>query len=261
MQFAFELFSDIFTYRDNALTRVNPRVKVIVAFLTVIGVISCSKVEFPLMVFCLALAGMIAIRLPFRLILARLAAPLGIVLVLVVLQSILVGSTPLFTFTLFGWHVSAMQEGAWRGILIASRVLGGVSVIILMSTVTPAHQLFHTLRWLGLPKGWVEVATLMYRYIFILLDRAADGMVAQRVRLGYSGLRRSLSSLGTLAGSVIVLSIDQATRTHEAMTVRGYKGQMPFGALPAMSKKDGWIMGVVLGILLCSYLLIEWGPV
>ena len=261
MQFAFELFSDIFTYRDNALTRINPRVKVVLAFLTIVGVISCSRIAFPAMVFCLALFGMIFIRLPFRLILARLAAPLGIVVVLVVLQSILVGSTPLFTISVLGWKLSAMREGAWRGILIASRVLGGVSVMILMSSVTPAHQIFHTLRWLGVPEGWVEVAILMYRYTFILLDRAADGMVAQRVRLGYSGLRRSLSSLGTLAGSVIVLSIDQAARTHEAMTVRGYKGHMPFGSLPVMSRKDSCILGLVLGILLLSYLLIEWGPI
>ena len=213
------------------------------------------------MVFCLAVVGMISIRLPVKLILARLSAPFGIVAVLVVLQSLLVGTTPLFTISVFGWHISAMREGAWQGILIASRVLGGVSTMILMSSVTPAHEIFHTLRWLGVPKGWVEVAILMYRYTFILLDRAADGMVAQRVRLGYSGLKRSLSSLGTLAGSVIVLSIDQAERTHEAMSVRGYKGHMPFGSLPAMSRKDSWIMGLVLGILLCCYLLIEWGPI
>lgn len=216
--------------------------------------------DLSILILCSALVAMISIRLPLRLIVARLAAPLGVVAVLVVLQSFLVGSTPIFTISLWGWKLTAMKEGAWQGILVGSRALSAVSVVLLLSSVTPAHRIFQTLRWLRIPEGWVEVAILMYRYIFIFLERASDAMDAQRVRLGYSGIKRSLSSLGTLAGSVIVISMDQATRTHEAMTLRGYKGSMPFGPLPPMFSKDRWIMGLALGFLLIAYLLTEWGP-
>ena len=109
---------------------------------------------------------------------------------------------------------------------MGSRVLGSVSVVLLLSSVTPAHRIFHSLRWLGVPRGWVEIATLMYRYIFTLLDQTADVLAAQRVRLGYSGLKRSLVSLGVLTGAVIVQSLEQATRTYEAMSLRGYQGQI-----------------------------------
>jgi cobalt/nickel transport system permease protein len=193
-------------------------------------------------------------------VLARLAAPVTIALVLVVLQTFIVGSTPLFTFSFFKWKISGFQEGALRGVLIGCRVLGAVSLMLLMSFATQAHRIFHTLRWLGVPKGWVEVAMLMYRYTFTLLDQAAEVMDAQRLRLGYSTIRRSFSSVGVLAGTVMILSMDQAVSTYDAMMLRGYKGYMPFGPLPAMSGKDLLILVTAPCIVLAAYLLCEGGP-
>ena len=173
MQPVFELFSDILAYRDNTLTRIDPRVKLVLAILAIIGVILSTGFAFPLAIFAASLAGMLAIRIPARLILVRLAAPLGIVLVVILLQSLLVGSTPLFSISLFGWKIGVMREGVLHGALLGTRVLGAVSVLLLLSSTTRAHQIFHALRWLGVPKGWVEVGMLMYRYIFMLLDQAA----------------------------------------------------------------------------------------
>ena len=50
---------------------------------------------------------MLTIRLPVRLVLVRLAVPMGIVVVLILLQTFLIGSTPLFTFSLLGRHIQA----------------------------------------------------------------------------------------------------------------------------------------------------------
>jgi cobalt/nickel transport system permease protein len=260
MQPAFDLFSDIFAYRDNVLTRLDPRVKLVVAGIAILTIIVSSHVFLPLTVFAVSLTTVLALRLPLRLVMMRLAAPMGIVCVLVILQSLLIGSTPIFSFSVMGWSINFMREGAWRGILMGSRVLGAVSVVLLLSSVTQAHQIFQALRWLGVPKGWVEVAMLMYRYIFALLDQACDVMAAQRLRLGYAGLRRSVTSLGNLAGAVLVQSMDQATRTYDAMKLRGYKGYMPFGPLRSLSTREIWIMGILTGIMLCTYLLIEWAP-
>ena len=259
MQPSFELFSDIFAYRDNILTRVDPRVKLVLAILAIVCVILSTCPAFPLAIFAAGLAGMLAIRMPARLILARLAAPLGIVLVVILLQSLFVGSTLLFSISLFGCKIAVMLEGALHGALLGTRVLGAVSVLLLLSSTARAHQIFHALRWFGVPKGWVEVAMLMYRYVFVLLDQAADVMDAQRVRLGYSSLRRSLSSTGVLAGTVMKVAMDQGIRTYEAMELRGYKGYMPFGALPRICSKDLWILCLTSGAIVVAYIRLEWG--
>jgi cobalt/nickel transport system permease protein len=234
-----ELFSDLFARQDNILARVDPRTKLIVALAMLALVIFSPTPVVPLAVFLLCVATTVAMGVPSRLIALRLAAPLGIAFVLLVLQSLFTGSTPLWTVP----GLTVTSEGLHTGLLMASRVTGGMSVMLLLSSVTPAHRIFLALRTLGMSKGWVEIAMLMYRYIFVLLDLTADVTDAQRVRLGYSTVRRGISSAGVVAGVVVLRAIDQAVRTNEAMRARGYAGDIPLGILPPLRRRDAWIIG------------------
>ena len=152
-----------------------------------------------------------------------------------------------------------MREGALHGAMLGTRILGAVSVLLLLSSTTRAHQIFHALRWMGVPKGWVEVGMFMYRYVFMLMDQAGCVMEAQRVRLGYSSLGRSLSSSGLLAGTVIKAALEQGIRTCEAMELRGYKGYMPFGDLPRICSKDLRILCVTSAALVIAFICLEGG--
>ena len=244
-----EIFSDLFARQDNVLTRVDPRTKLLVAVGMLCAVIFSKTPLFPLAVLALCLVATISVGVPKRLVALRLAAPLGIASVLLLLQSLLEGATPLWTFAALGAKLTVTREGLLVGCLLASRVLGGVSVLLLLSSVTPAHRIFHAMRALGAPQGWVEIAMLMYRYTFVLLDLTAEVTAAQKVRLGYAGIRRGLASAGILGGTVILRSMDQAVSTNEAMRVRGYSGNIPLGPMPALARRDGWILalsGVVL---------------
>jgi len=244
-----ELFSDIFARQDNVLARIDSRTKLIVALLTLSAVIFSKTLVFPLVLLVLCVVVTAAMGVPARLIGVRMIAPVGVACVLLVWQSILTGVTPLWSMVVFNFHIAATCEGFHAGLLIASRVLGAMSVMLLLSSVTPAHRIFHALRALGAPQGWVEIAMLMYRYIFVLLDITADVTAAQRVRLGYSSVRRGLYSAGIVSGTVVLRSMDQAVRTNEAMKVRGYRGEIPLGPMPALARRDGWIIGWVALVL------------
>ena len=256
----FELFSDIFACRDNALTRMDPRVKMIIALTLIVTVVLSKQAFFPLLAFVSCTAGMLWLRMPVKLVLLRLVMPMGIVLVLVVLQAFLTGATPVASFSLVGWKLVATEEGLMRGVLLGSRVLGAVSVMLLLSSVTPAYKIFGALRWFHVPEGWVEIALLVYRYTFVLLDQTADIASAQRVRLGYSSLGRSLSSAGVLAGTVVARSMDQAMRTYEAMTLRGYQGRLPMAPLAELKARDWRTMFVVSPVIVAVHLMAEWWP-
>ena len=254
----FELFSDILTCRDNALTRLEPRTKVVIAFTAICAVLLSSVPALPLFFCACALAAMLVLRLPAKLVLLRVAAPLGMVAMLFLLQLFMTGATPWFSFTLAGFKLTAYTEGAHSGLLLGARVLGCVSVMLLLSAVTPAHRIFHALRWFGFPKGWVEIAMLMYRYAFALVSEANDVLEAQALRLGYSTSRRALSSVGVLAGTVLIRSIDQSLRTYEAMTLRGYRGSIPFGPLPKLNRRE-WLLLVLLPLAISGlFVLQEW---
>ncbi len=253
-----DLLSDIFAFRENFLTRMDPRPKLILSLGAIIMVLLCRQMALPLTVFAFSAAALAVLRYPARLILARLAGPLGIVLLLILLQAVLAGRTEMFSLSLGEGRIVFHREGFVQGLLIGSKVLGAVSVMLLLSMATPAHRIFHALLWFRVPKGWVEIAMLMYRYIFSLLDDTADVAAAQRVRLGYRGIKRSLASFGSLAGAVLIRSLDQAGHTSDAMMLRGYRGFIPFGPLPPMGRKGGWTLAGGIAVLTAAYLVLEW---
>jgi len=241
----FDLFSDIFTFEKNAITRMDPRVKIIVAGVAVTLVLVSDSIFFPTAVFIMCLVGAVIAKAPVRLILLRFTAPMGMAAMILVLKTFLVPGAPIFTFTFMGWELTAGLEGFDEGIIVASRVLGALGVLQLTSFVTPAHQIFRSLSWFGFPHGWVEVAMMMYRYIFDLFEIASDVGSAQKARLGYSSVNRAISSIGDLAGGVIVRSVDKAVRTHEAMIVRGYKNAIHFDPMARPGINE--IMTTLLG--------------
>jgi cobalt/nickel transport system permease protein len=238
----------------------DPRVKMIIALTLIVTVVLSKQAFFPFLAFVSCTAAMLWLKMPIKLILLRLLMPMGIVLVLVVLQAFLTGATPIASFSLVGWKLVATEEGLMRGVLLGSRVLGAVSVTLLLSSVTPAYKIFGALRWFRVPEGWVEIALLVYRYTFVLLDQATDIASAQRVRLGYSSPMRSFMSMGALAGTVVARSMDQAMRTYEAMTLRGYQGRLPVGSLPNMNPADYWRMMTIPPLIVALHLTVEWWP-
>lgn len=252
-----DLFSDIFARRDNKLTRLDARVKLILAISAVMAVSFSKTVLFPLVIAMASVGSLTMVNIPNRIILLRLAAPGGMIVVLVMLQMFLTKGDPLLVIPFGHWELIATREGLMRGLLLGARVLGAVSVVLLLGAVTPAYKIFHALRWLGVPASWVEIALLVYRYVFTLLDDAADIAAAQSTRLGYSSVKRSLASAGILAGTVITRSLAQAVRTYEAMTLRGYTGQLPFGPLPRLSGNDWLHVGGGTALLAILYFLFE----
>ncbi len=192
---------------------------------------------------------MAALRFPPGVVAARLSIPLGMVLVIFALRLFTTPGEPLFSLQIAGLALRATREGLAVAALAALRILAATSVLVLLGMVAPAHALFRALLWFRVPRSLVEVGLLMYRFIFVLLDIAADMATAQTLRLGYRGAARSLRSVGSLAGAVLVKSLDQAARTSEAMELRGYTGSMPVGALPPLPRRElRWMLGLALAL-------------
>jgi len=205
-----EIFSDHFARRINNLTEVDARAKMLFAVAAIIIVVSSRHPYVPLIVFFLSLVSLLGIRVPLRIILLRVAAPLAIAGAILFMQILFYG----------------MAEGLARGFLITTKVLGAVSVIIFLSMTTPVNKLLNAARWFKVPNTWVEIAMLSYRYSFVLLEDAVTIRNAQKVRLGYSGLARSLRSFGELMGSTVIRTYDRSIAVYESMVLRGYNGSM-----------------------------------
>ncbi len=253
----FDLFSDIFTYRNNILLGVDPRAKLLAALSALTAVMLARHVLLPFGIFALCTISMVLVGVPCRLIASRLAAPLGVALVLLALKTFFGGTSHLFSIDLFSWRLTATRDGLAEGALLFARVAGAVSLVILLGFVTPAYRIFQALRWLRVPEEWLDIAVLVYRYVFVLLERTANLAAAQRVRLGFAGVRRSVDTAGMLAGATFLQSFEQALRVHESMRLRCYGGSLRLGALPPMTKRDALAAALAVAAVCAAYLLAE----
>ncbi len=216
--------------KSSFLSRVDPRVKLYSGMILLAMVLTYHGFLFPLLVAVLSLCLCLALGVPVKRLLFRFSEPAFIVAVLILLKLLFTGKDVLWTFHLFGANLAAHRDGLIDGLLIACRIISGVSLITLLSFSTPFTEFLGALTWMRVPKGIIEISIFAYRYIFLLLDDASVIYSAQKNRLGYSSLRRALSSFGVLAGSLTIKAFDNSQHAALAMMQRGYDGRMPLAA-------------------------------
>jgi cobalt/nickel transport system permease protein len=116
-----------------------------------------------------------------------------------------------------GW---APDAAARAGSLVGHAVAGSAAVLLL-ATTTPMSDLVPALRRLRVPDAVVEIASVVYRLLFVLLESLRTIREAQTARMGYSSLRRSYHSSGALAAAVLTRSWDRARRMQDGLAGRG----------------------------------------
>ncbi|MGY1739333.1 MULTISPECIES: cobalt ECF transporter T component CbiQ [unclassified Blastococcus] len=116
-----------------------------------------------------------------------------------------------------GWAPDAASRA---GSLVGHALAGGAAVLLL-ATTTPMADLLPALRRLRVPAAVVEVASVTYRLLFVLLESLSTIREAQTARMGYSSWRRSYRSSGALAAAVLARSWDRARRMQEGLAGRG----------------------------------------
>ena len=87
-------------------------------------------------------------------------------------------------------------------------------------------ELFSVIESFKIPKVVLEIAMLMYRFIFIFLGEAENMYHAQETRLGFSGLKKTFKSLGMLASNLFIRTWFKGEKVYVSMESRGYDGSI-----------------------------------
>ncbi len=246
-----EFFSEHFK-KDHLLSKIDARIKLLVALVLLAMILSYKGFFFPIFVIlsCFFLVAML--RVPLRVFFLRLSEPLFISAVVVLLKTFFSGHHSLFSVSLFGLKIAAYQEGLGEGLMIGSRIIGAVSVLTIMGFSTPFTEFMAGLSWLRVPKGFIEVMVFAYRYIFVLLDESLVIYNSQKTRLGYTSFKRGLSSFGTLTGSLILKAFEHSQNTAMALVQRGFDGHIPMAMESPL--KGSEILGSMILVLAMGYL-------
>ncbi len=147
-----------------------------------------------------------------------------------------------------GWAPDAARTG---GALVGHALAGGASVMLL-ATTTPVSDLLPALRRARVPAAVVEVASVTYRLLFVLLESLRTIREAQTSRLGHATVRRSYRSSGLLAAAVLTRSWDRARRLQEGLAGRGMTTDLR--VLPeVLPSSRSFLAATVLGLgALCA---------
>ncbi len=102
--------------------------------------------------------------------------------------------------------------------------LAGTLAFVLLATTTPMVDLLSWLRTLRVPDPLIEIASLTYRLLFLLLGTTIAIRAAQHARLGDAATwRRRWSTTASTVGSVLLTTWERAARLQSGLEGRGYE--------------------------------------
>ncbi len=224
------MFAEDTAAHEGLLQRVDPRVKVVTLLGLLVAVSLVRSLPVLVVAYLATLVLAVLSRLPMRLFVRRvwLFIPIftGIVVLPATLNVITAGHVVVPLGTWFGHELGITAEGLTSAAMIVTRVATSISLVVLLTLTTPWTRLLAALRALLVPRLFILVLGMAYRYLFHLLNSVLDMFTARRARTvgdggdAGSGRKFVAASAGALFGKTHALSEE----VHMAMVSRGYTG-------------------------------------
>ncbi|MBI2908460.1 MAG: cobalt ECF transporter T component CbiQ [Chloroflexi bacterium] len=151
----------------------------------------------------------------------------------------------------WGWALGSLWIGANQvsvetAARLVTRALGGVAAMNFLALTTPMVDVIDSLRRLHVPGLLIDLMTLVYRFVFALLDSLTRIYTAQDSRLGYASFRRGMASAAALATQLFVDTYQRSLRLQNALESRGY--HLELRVLPLQHRRDLVLFGYAIAI-------------
>ena len=135
------------------------------------------------------------------------------------------------------------------------KVFAAISALQMMTLSTPSSEIIYVLRKAHVPKLIVELMSLIYRYIFILMDVYTKMKNSAESRLGYCDFKTSCYTFGSIASNMLVISLKKANAYYDAMEARCYDGDFIF----LEEDKKVEIIQIIAAAAFIIFLVLLWG--
>ena len=199
------------TGSHSPLARIDPLVKLCATLLTIVAIST-----FPadagwryVAVLAVLLGLWVVVRLPLRYLLRRLLA-----------------ATPFIAMAAALPLVSALPEGSVLALAVLWKAYCAILMLSMLTAATPVEEIVQALRRLGAPRSLALVAILMHRYLFVLLEEWRRVKRARECRTGGRLARGRARLWANQAAMVFVRGWERADRVAQAMTARGFRGDL-----------------------------------
>ncbi|MCP3816844.1 cobalt ECF transporter T component CbiQ [Streptomyces sp. A3M-1-3] len=130
--------------------------------------------------------------------------------------------------------VALAPDGAAHAGQLLLRTSAASLGVLLFAFTTPVSDVLPRLVRAGVPAPVVDVALVMYRISFLLLDSVTRIRQAQAARLGHTTRAATWRSLAGLGATAFVRAFDRAERLQSGLAGRGYDGTLRVLVPPAV---------------------------
>jgi cobalt ECF transporter T component CbiQ len=222
------IFAENWARREGMLQGLDPRAKVVGLVGLVVVTSIAHRWQVLAALYALGIALGLLSRLPLGVMVRRvwLAVPLfaGAVTLPAALNVVTPGR-PLLVL-LRSPLIAVTAPGLAAAGVLTLRVGVAVSFVMLLTLTTPWNRLLYGLRGLLVPRAFLMVLAMTYRYLSVLLQSAADMFTSRRSRtVGRTAARDDRRFVGGAMGALFGKTIALADEVHAAMLSRGWTGE------------------------------------
>jgi cobalt/nickel transport system permease protein len=252
------MFSEDVAQQRGFLQRLDPRVKIL-SFLGLLLVTAFVR-NIPTLVVMYGATVLLAIvsALPIGFFVKRVWLFIPIFTGIIVIPAMFSFITP-GTIVLPLWHwngqpVGITSQGLTGAGLLVMRVATSVSLVVLLTLTTPWTKLLAGLRALYVPRIFILIIGMAYRYIFLLLNSVTDMYTSRKARTvgNQSGdYKEGQRVVGATAGALFGKAHALSEEVHMAMVSRGYAGDAKtYSAFAVHAIDVTFVVGCVLAAAL-----------
>ena len=264
------IFSEEMARSPGFLQKLDPRVKLITFFglIGAAGLLHHFSVLFLMYLVILALAYYSRVNTGHFIKRVWLVIPLFTgIMVLPALFNFVRPGDPLLILINFGhplqfgpWtfpdNLAVTRQGALGAALLIMRVGVSVSLAVLLTLTTRWTHLLKAMRVLLVPKIFIMVLEMTYRYIFLLLHMTTEMFMARKSRtVGKPDLKENRRFLAGAMGTLLAKSYAMSEEVYLAMVSRGYTGEARTVSAYQLTSRDV----VWAGMVITAIILVVWG--
>lgn len=134
------------------------------------------------------------------------------------------------------------------------KIFAAISALQMMTLSTPSSEIIYVLRKAHVPKLIIELMSLIYRYIFILMDVYTKMKNSAESRQGYCDFKTSCYTFGSIASNMLVISLNKANAYYDAMEARCYDGDIIF----LEEDKNIELKQIIIAAAFIIFLILIW---
>jgi cobalt/nickel transport system permease protein len=140
---------------------------------------------------------------------------------------------------------------------VAVKSIIGVCSAVLLTATTSFPDVLGGLQAMRMPSVLVLIASLMYRYMYVIVEEVGRMRAALSARAYRPRNALQAGAIGRLASSLFLRSYERGERVHLAMLARGYTQGMPRLVPLSLTATDAAVIAAIPGLLLAVRLLAE----